>query len=174
MYVVFYLHDSFSIGKFWRSPSRKYFAIKRSMDTATVTDSDDDDFDMPGPSKPKRKREERALVTVKSDVQQIREDLQRLYQIDRHTRVQPVGLQRQLQETFKCKICQGLIKPAVIFARCCKTIIGCQTCTDKWYESDGMTKACPFCGTDRALPDTIRLHGLDDIFVCYRATHGRS
>lgn len=28
-----------------------------------------------------------------------------------------------------------------------------------------MNKPCPLCGTARALPDTMRLHGLDDFLV---------
>ena len=64
----------------------------------------------------------------------------------------------------KCNICQhSPITPPVIFARCCKSIIGCQSCVDTWYRGDsGISKKCPLCGTERALPETMRLHGLDD------------
>ena len=34
---------------------------------------------------------------------------------------------------------------------------------DTWYRGDsGISKICPLCGTDRALPETMRIHGLDD------------
>ena len=93
----------------------------------------------------------------------MRQDMQCLYKIDKCMNV-PIALHQKLSVTFKCNICQHApISPPVIFARCCKSILGCQTCVDTWYKGDGgITKKCPLCGTDRALPDTIRLHGLDD------------
>ena len=37
---------------------------------------------------------------------------------------------------------------------------------DAWYGGeDGMSKSCHFCWTQRALPKTIRLHCLDDLFA---------
>ena len=78
----------------------------------------------------------------------------------------PVALKRKLAETFKCNVCHNApIQPPVIFARCCKAIVGCQTCVDQWYREDGISKKCPLCGTDRALPETMRIHGLDDFLT---------
>ena len=30
---------------------------------------------------------------------------------------------------------------------------------------EGINKPCPLCGTPRALPETMRLHGLDDFLT---------
>ena len=76
----------------------------------------------------------------------------------------PAALYHQLLHTFKCNICQRApITPPVIVAQCCKSVVGCQSCIDEWYRGDGgIAKKCPLCATDRGLPETMRLHGLDD------------
>ena len=103
------------------------------------------------------------LSTIKEEVHAMHQDIQCFFQLDKHTKI-PTPLYHKLCDTFKCNICRNSpIIPPVIFARCCKSIVGCQTCVDTWYRGDsGITKKCPLCGTDRALPETIRLHGLDD------------
>ena len=128
-----------------------------------VDDSESEDSDFLPVVKKKRGQCDSVLSSIKEDIHLIRQDIERLYKIDRHTRL-PAALHRHLQDTFKCKICQNApITPHVIFGRCCKSIIGCQTCVDKWYRGDeGMGKPCPLCGTPRALPDTMRIHGLDE------------
>ena len=75
----------------------------------------------------------------------------------------PAALHRKLSDAFKCNICQHSPITIILFARCCKSIVGCQSRVDTWYRGDsGISKKCPLCGTDRALPETMRLHGLDD------------
>ena len=68
---------------------------------------------------------------------------------------------KHLNATYATKL--PCIVPPVIFAQCCKSIIGCQICIDTWYRGDdGITQKCPLCGTGHALPETMRQHGLDD------------
>lgn len=76
----------------------------------------------------------------------------------------PICLRKMLIDTFRCTIRQVTpMKPPVIFACCCKSIVGCETCVDKWYGGEeGMTKLCPRCRAERSLPDTCRLCRLDD------------
>lgn len=75
----------------------------------------------------------------------------------------PVGLCSLLQETFKCAICSSPIQPPAIFARCCRTILGCQTCVDRWYRGEpGAERKCPLCRCDRGLADVSKIVGLDD------------
>ena len=103
---------------------------------------------------------------IRDEIHTIRQDMQCLYQIDKRMKI-PAALYRKLSDAFKCNICHNApIVPPVIFTRCCKAIIGCQACVDTWFGGDdGITKKCPLCGTDRALPDTMRLHGLDDFLL---------
>ena len=100
-------------------------------------------------------------ATIKDKIHAIRQDMQCFHQIDKRMKI-PTSLYRALSDTFKCKICQR----APIFARCCKSVLGCQGCVDTWYKGeDGISKKCPLCGTDRALPESMRLHGLDDFLI---------
>ena len=46
----------------------------------------------------------------------------------------PPDLCKKLHNTFKCNICcSSPIKPPVIFSRCCKRLLGCQECVDRWF-----------------------------------------
>ena len=76
----------------------------------------------------------------------------------------PCTLHRQLQDTFKCNICRSSpIKPPVIFSRCCKRLLGCQECVDRWFGgNDGSMKSCPLCHSERAYADTCIIKGLDE------------
>ena len=56
--------------------------------------------------------------------------------------------------------------PPIIFAKCCKTLLGCQTCVDTWYRGEqGQARACPKCRGERAYVETCRIVGLDDFMV---------
>ena len=51
------------------------------------------------------------------------------------------------------------MKPPIIFARCCKTILGCQVCVDTWYRGDeGQQRTCPNCRDTRAYVDTCKVN----------------
>ena len=71
----------------------------------------------------------------------------------------PLPFKRLINDTFKCCICHSVpMKPPVIIARCCKNMLGCQGCVDRWYSGpDQMTKLCPICKTDHAYNDTLVL-----------------
>ena len=79
----------------------------------------------------------------------------------------PLGLTTLLLDAFRCSICKGSpITPPVIFARCCKSIVGCQHCIDHWYRGDqGVSKKCPLCRGDRGFADTTIILGLDDLLI---------
>lgn len=71
----------------------------------------------------------------------------------------PIGLKRALQENFKCKICHSSpMQPPVVVAKCCKSILGCESCTNNWYSGpDAMTKTCPLCRAERGFTETMIL-----------------
>ena len=140
---------------------------KRTSHIVVDSSSDTDEF-LPRVNVTKKKRlgDESSSVdlsTIKDDIHALRQDMQCLFQIDKRMKI-PAALHHKLSVAFKCSICQlSPIIPPVIFARCCKSIVGCQVCVDTWYRGeDGISKKCPLCGVDRALPETMRLHGLDD------------
>ena len=79
----------------------------------------------------------------------------------------PLGIHKLLQDAFKCNICcSSPIKPPVIFSRCCKRLLGCQECVDRWFGGDdGVTRSCPLCRREQAYADTCILKGLDDLLT---------
>ena len=54
------------------------------------------------------------------------------------------------------------MKLPVIFARCCKSILGCEACVDTWFGGGQGSKTCPLCRAERAYTETCRLNELDN------------
>ena len=54
----------------------------------------------------------------------------------------PMGFKCILRETFKCHVCHTApINPPVIVTKCCKMILGCESCINSWYNGeDALTK----------------------------------
>ena len=78
----------------------------------------------------------------------------------------PIGLRRLLRDSFMCKICHSSLSPPIIMSRCCKTIIGCESCVNNWFQGpDPLTKPCPWCTEDRGYNQTLSLKGLDSFLV---------
>ena len=77
----------------------------------------------------------------------------------------PLGLRGLLQDTLKYKICHiPPMRPPIILAKCCQSILGCESCVNWWYEgTDALSKLCPGCQGERDYAETIQLHGLDDL-----------
>lgn len=154
--------------KFWRTGSRKIFAVRqadlkmksnRKRGSVVISDSDSDESLQPLRRKPIRELPPQLVEEIKG----MRKDIQCLFQITDKLKISP-GLYRQLRDTFQCHICRSTpIAPPVIFTRCCHRILGCQTCVDAWYGGeDGISRSCPMCRFDRAYSETTTLRGLDD------------
>ena len=73
----------------------------------------------------------------------------------------PFGLRKVLQETFQCCICQSTMTPPIVFGRCCKSLIGCQSCVDRWFQGL-MQQTCPKCRAEKAYPETCVIKGIDE------------
>lgn len=69
------------------------------------------------------------------------------------------------KDSLKCRFCQVTpMMPPIIFAKCCKVVLGCETCVAKWYEGeDASTKPCPNCQTPCGLTEILRVHDIDDL-----------
>ena len=138
---------------FWKVGSRKLFAVKwrgkKRKRRATVPEDSEDD-DMP------------LNCEVLTSLSVLNQNVNKILEVSRRLNL-PIGFLSLLSETFLCKICQSNIVPPAIFARCCKTIIGCQRCVDRWYRGEaGLEKKCPLCRGDRGFADTCRVVGMDD------------
>jgi len=151
--------------KFWRVPSRKIYAVKEKnlhsvtkgkFPADTSTSSSDSECTLP---RAKRKAD------IGKDIKSIKSALSSLVTVEKTTQI-PVALRCLIVENFCCSICHDIINPPVIFSRCCKTMIGCEHCVDKWYEGEGgCSKNCPRCGGERSFTETCRLHGIDDFLT---------
>lgn len=136
------------------------YAVLQQDEANTVDSSNDEDYE-PGPV---GKRREVTNSSNRSDIQIIKEDIEELKSRTTDTATNlPLGLQSEIRGSFKCTICHVLpIKPPVILAKCCKSIIGCEQCINQWYGGpDGLMKTCPLCRTERAFTETMRLNGLE-------------
>lgn len=105
------------------------------------------------------------LESINCDIAQIKESLQALTAVSEATPV-PLPILLLLKTTFKCVICHDVIAPPVIYSTCCQTIIGCESCVDRWYRMKGesmlLTEKCPHCNIPRGFSKAQRLKGLDD------------
>ena len=133
----------------------------------------DSDYEaaLAGPSTKKRKEDlldrlTESMDTIRNDIEQIK-----TYTRDPTTKL-PLGLQRAMQEAFKCTICHQLsIKEPVIMAKCCKSIIRYEQCVHTWYAGqDVVTKTCPLYQVERGFTETMHLNGSDKFLEAMRNT----
>lgn len=102
------------------------------------------------------------------EMQGLRKEIKQLFQINKQLPI-PIGLKRVLHDTFRCCICQSTMVSPVIFGRCCKSMIGCQLCTDQWFRGEeGLMQACPKCRAERAYTETCAFKGIDDFLLAIR------
>ena len=106
------------------------------------------------------------LQRIQDDIREVKGELSKVFLLTSTMQV-PIALRRLLYDTFRCSICRATpMKPPIIFARCCKTILGCQVCVDTWYRGDeGQQRTCPNCRETRAYVDTCKVNGLDDFLT---------
>ncbi len=154
--------------KFWKVPSRKIYAVLESQLSKgkspirrkvciNLDSEDSSDFDLP--LKKKQKKIKASTDHVVEELKGLKTDIRSLFQITKFMKFPP-GLYVLFTDTFKCSICLGIITPPVIFARCCKNILGCESCVDDLYNvENGSAKQCPLCRSERAFSDTCRING---------------
>jgi len=67
------------------------------------------------------------------------------------------------EEAFSCSICKITpVEPPIIACQACSTLVGCESCTNTWYQN-GLDKKCPKCNSSRGLSKTFVLKGFDDL-----------
>lgn len=132
MYILWKFHFRPIAGfKFWKSPRRKVFAVRKSgkkkkhFDLDSFSDSDNEVTS-------KRTKSNSVAVEVIADkIDDLRDDIvsvkcvmQDLLSLSSSR----LGLQRLIRDSFQCKICLAApITPPVMLSKCCKTIIGCES-----------------------------------------------
>lgn len=147
--------------KFWKVNSRKFYAVTEE--------------DLLAPCRKKSRNEvtsgggcncAEALGDLADDVNLLSKKVDKVFELTKDTPI-PLGLRCLLSDCLKCKIChQSPMKPPIILAKCCKSIIGCSACVNRCFDGDdALTKSCPNCGGERGYAETMRLHGLDDLLT---------
>ena len=167
---------------FWKCPQRQIFAVSkgaieklkrnsagpsRKRPSSTLDDDEDDDDFEPTV---KYKKNKDKLDELISHVSEIKESLDNVMTLTEETPI-PLPLKRILQDSFTCVVCHASpMKPPILISKCCKTILGCETCINGWYSGpDALTKTCPTCRATRGYNETMQLKGLDDFLRQVRA-----
>ena len=164
--------------KFWKVGSRKLYAVKdsdlkerkRTSNVINISSSSSDEELITPFAKRKRTAEFVKLSNISSELREVKDGIDKIFTVTNNMSV-PIGLRSVLYDTFKCSICQStpMVLPT-IFAKCCKSIWGCQSCVDTWYRGgEGQTRTCPRCRSDRAYVETCRINGLDDFLMIVAA-----
>ena len=134
----------------------------RRLSSFVDPDSSDNDIDGEAAHK-KRKVAEKGFEELSEDVRFIKDTLMDMMTLNAESKL-PMGLKRMLRDTFKCHICHSIpAKPPLIITKCCKNMLGCETCVNQWYSGpDAMTKTCPICRAERGCNETMLLRGLTE------------
>ena len=135
----------------------------KSSSFIDISDSSEDDLDNVERSKKKQRIDNKMLHRLNDEVASIREIMMDMMSLTADTNL-PIGLRRILRDTFKCQICHTVpIRPPVIVTKCCRNLLGCQTCVDNCYSgTKAMTRTYPMCHADWGCNETVVLHGLSD------------
>ena len=105
----------------------------------------------------------RDLNELKESIVEIQKDVSGIMSVNSQMKI-PIGLWQSLTDAFMCKICHMFpMKPPLIFTKCCKAVIGCEECINKWYSGEeALTKPCPLCRKARGYNETSQMLGFND------------
>ena len=151
---------------FWKAPKRKFFAVPLKNQPQVSTRKTAIEYDESDAGEPKRARLEtidKNLTSLNERLDDLKSDVAKVLEVNRGA-ILLLGLYKALSDVLKCKICHNVpMKPPLIYTRCCKAILGCETCVNMWYDGDdALTKPCPLCRQARGYNETLRILGFDD------------
>ena len=66
-------------------------------------------------------------------------------------------LKNHLREIFDCMICRQLSKSPISIATCCKQLLGCSECVERWDRG-----TCPHCRSE--IYETVNVNVFESIF----------
>ena len=106
------------------------------------------------------KEEIENLSELKHTVADVQKNIKDLLLVNEKMTI-TVGLHRSLGD-----ICKNLMKPPLIYSKCCKSVIGCEDCINKWYSgNEALTKVCPLCGSARGYNETAQIMGFNEFIA---------
>ena len=77
-----------------------------------------------------------------------------------------LGFVKELQTSFQCVICRGILRQPIV-ASCCQRIIGCDQCVNSWLQE---STRCPHCSSETSSIQKFRLRGLEDTLAFLHST----
>ena len=138
---------------------------KRAKQIVISESESDDDFQQPVRKRFASSPEGSTCSSkVLSEVKHICKDIKSLFQISGHMKIHLayIGIFTTHFNAISA-VHRPSPLPPVIFARCRKRLLGCQTCVDGWYQGEeGMACSCPLCWSERAYADTTPIKGMDE------------
>ena len=129
-----------------------------------MADNSDEEFDFGNSSlQPNKKQKlERRREEIGEDVLEIKDTIIEMLSLTPQTKL-PLGFKRLIRDAFKCQICHSIPNPLLIASKCCKHLLGSQSCVNNWYTgTDSMLKTCPLCREPRGCNKTMLLRGFDE------------
>ena len=163
MHYICYINSTYIGLNFWRASKRKIFAIPKPRGVKGHRGDEDSDDSSSGEDVKWRAKFSKQLETISAELRSILE-------VNKFSPI-PIRLSKSLSEVFKCKICHKTpMQPPLIYARCCRSIVGCEVCVNQWYEGEEvLTKACPLCVTGRRYNDMQQIHGFDNLTITIKS-----
>ena len=161
---------------FWKIGSRKIYAVPKE-DIDNRRRSLNNIEAVPSSSPRKRRRcsyEEIGLDGLINEVSEIKGQLEAYKKLSFKHKFSLSFLQ-SLEDAFTCCICRRYPIISPVGCQQCATMVGCQTCIDRYYMgSGGLTKVCPKCRTPRGLSRSFRIRGFDDLISQIRVMENLS
>jgi len=143
--------------------SRKFFAVPRAELEKPQKEEE--------PPRAKRKRIsnvnddiglEDNIQNLVEEVQEIKNEISKFRELAFRHKFSLSFIQAY-EEAFSCSICKICpVEPPIIACQACSSIVGCETCTNTWYQN-GFDKKCPKCNSVRGLSKTFVLKGFNDL-----------
>ena len=161
--------------RFWKVNSRKFYAVPADDLIAPVRRRKRPRHQRSWSPSPQQSEcgcgevLEELKVEIKEDLEQLKGKCDKIFQLTTDLKI-PLGLKQLLVDSLQCRIChRSPMQPPIVMGKCCKSIIGCESCINQWYSGDDvLTKSCPNCRATCGYAETMRLHGIDDLFVGLR------
>ena len=150
-------------------PARKLFALsqvgncKRKHSAQVISDEDDDETDDFTERRPSKNAKSTKIDDMKLGINKINDNLDYIFKLSKDMTLPP-AVHTLITDTFECNICHSVpMSPPPIYGKCCKRLIGCQECVDKWYSTEeGISNACPICRGEKAFAESSQVRGMDE------------
>ena len=74
----------------------------------------------------------------------------------------------ELIRGFECCICKGCCQAPMV-SRCCKRIVGCSSCVERWLANES---SCPLCRASGKISQRFPLKGFEELSSFFRMVEG--